>query len=113
LARQYYEALNAEGFTDATQHFRHPDIEMFDPPDFPDADRYVGEAALRKLIASYLELGWDGQFRVQNIWTRERRSWSSGRRSFVLPMGRLSGWRERSGTYCCLRAEGCAGSGST
>jgi ketosteroid isomerase-like protein len=65
LARRYYEALNAEGLTDATQHLRHPDIEVFDPPNFPDADRYVGEAALRKLIASYLELGWDGQFRVQ------------------------------------------------
>jgi ketosteroid isomerase-like protein len=65
LARQYYEALNAEGFTDATQHLRHPDIEVFDPPEFPDADRYAGEAALRKMIGSYLELGWDGQSRVQ------------------------------------------------
>jgi ketosteroid isomerase-like protein len=65
LARQYYAALNAEGVTDATQHLRHPDIEVFEPPDFPDADRYVGEAAVRKMIEGYLELGWDGQFRVQ------------------------------------------------
>jgi ketosteroid isomerase-like protein len=70
LARQYYEALIAEGgggITDATQHLRHPDMEIFDPLDFPDAGRYVGEAALRKLIDSYLEVGWDGQYRVQEI----------------------------------------------
>ena len=63
LARQYFEALN-EGM-DASEHLRHPDVEVFDPPDFPDADRYSGEPAVRKLIESYLELGWDGQYRVQ------------------------------------------------
>jgi ketosteroid isomerase-like protein len=63
LARQYFEALNAG--MDASEHLRHSDIEVFDPPDFPDADRYVGEAAVRKLIESYLELGWDGRYRVQ------------------------------------------------
>jgi ketosteroid isomerase-like protein len=63
LARQYFEALN-EGM-DASEHLRHPDIEVFDPPDFPDADRYVGEGAVRKLIDDYRELGWDGQYRVQ------------------------------------------------
>jgi ketosteroid isomerase-like protein len=66
LARQYLETFN-EGGMDASEHLRHPEIEVFDPPDFPDADRYVGEAAVRKLIDSYLELGWDGQFRVQEI----------------------------------------------
>jgi ketosteroid isomerase-like protein len=40
-------------------------MEVYDPPDFPDADRYVGEAAVRKIVESYLELGWDGQFRVK------------------------------------------------
>jgi ketosteroid isomerase-like protein len=65
LARQYFEALNLG--MDASEHLRHPDIEVFDPPDFPDADRYVGEAAVRKLIDSYLELGWDGRYRVQEI----------------------------------------------
>src|SRR5215216_6304382 len=63
LARQYFEALNVG--MDASEHLRHPDIEVFDPPDFPDADRYVGEAAVRKLIESYLELGWDGEVQVQ------------------------------------------------
>ena len=63
LARQYFDALN-KGM-DASEHLRHPDIEVFDPPDFPDADRYTGEPAVRKLIESYLELGWDGQYRVK------------------------------------------------
>jgi ketosteroid isomerase-like protein len=63
LARQYFEALNTG--MDSSEHLRHPDIEVFDPPDFPDADRHAGEAAVRKLIESYQELGWDGQYRVQ------------------------------------------------
>jgi ketosteroid isomerase-like protein len=40
-------------------------MEVYDPPDFPDADRYVGEAAVRQIVESYLGLGWDGQFRVE------------------------------------------------
>jgi ketosteroid isomerase-like protein len=63
LARQYFEALNMG--MDASEHLRHPDIEVFDQPDLPDADRYVGEAAVRKMIESRLEVGWDGQYRVQ------------------------------------------------
>jgi ketosteroid isomerase-like protein len=62
LARQYFETFNAKGL-DGTEHLRHPDIEVFDPPDFPDAGRYVGEAAIRKLVEGYMEMGWDGQFR--------------------------------------------------
>ena len=42
--------------------FWHPDIELDDPPNMPDADRYVGVAAVRERIESYLGLGWDGQF---------------------------------------------------
>jgi ketosteroid isomerase-like protein len=61
LARHYFEAYNDKG-QKGTQHLRHPDIEMFDPPNFPDADRYVGEAAVAKLVEDYLEIGWDGQF---------------------------------------------------
>jgi ketosteroid isomerase-like protein len=61
LARQYVEVFNAEGL-DGTQHLRHPEIEVHDPPDFPDADRYFGEAAVRNLVESYKKLGWDGQF---------------------------------------------------
>ena len=63
LARQYFKALKRG--MDASEHLRHPAIEVMDPPDFPDADRHVGEAAAPKLINSYLELGWDGQYRVQ------------------------------------------------
>ena len=64
LARRYVEAFNAHGL-DGTQHWRHPDIELHDPQDFPDAGRYVGEAAFRERVESYLAVGWDGQFRVE------------------------------------------------
>jgi ketosteroid isomerase-like protein len=63
LARQYFDALNVG--MDASEHLRHPDIEVFDIRDFPDAGRYVGEAAVRRMIESMLEIGWDGQYRVQ------------------------------------------------
>src|ERR671918_1571983 len=62
LARRYVEAFQAGGL-DATEPLRHPEIEAFDPPTFPDAGRYVGEAELRKVVETYLELGWDGRFR--------------------------------------------------
>jgi ketosteroid isomerase-like protein len=66
LARRYYEALNAHGRDfEATEHFRHPEMELYDPPDFPDAGRSVGEAAFRIRLESYWELGFDGQYRVQ------------------------------------------------
>jgi ketosteroid isomerase-like protein len=64
LARHYFEALNAEGF-DGTEHLRHPNIEFIDPPNLPDAGRHVGEAAFRERVESFLQAGWDGQFRVQ------------------------------------------------
>lgn len=64
LARQYVEAFNAKGL-DGTQQWRHPEIELHDPPNFPDADQYVGEAAFRERVESYLAIGWDGQFRVE------------------------------------------------
>ena len=44
--------------------FWHPDIELFDPPEFPDADRYVGAEAVKGRAESYRnEGGWDGKFR--------------------------------------------------
>jgi ketosteroid isomerase-like protein len=61
LARQYIEAFNASGL-DGVEQFWHPDIEVFDPPNFPDADRYVGEAAVRERVEGYIELGWDAHF---------------------------------------------------
>jgi ketosteroid isomerase-like protein len=64
LTRQYVEAFNAGGL-DGTQHLRHPQIEVHDPPDLPDADQHVGEAAARERVESYLELGWDGHFHVR------------------------------------------------
>jgi ketosteroid isomerase-like protein len=62
LARRYYEVFNAGG-VDATEALRHPEVEVDDPPTLPDAGRYVGEPAVRRLIESYLEVGWDGQIR--------------------------------------------------
>ncbi len=64
LARQYVEAFNRGGL-DATASLRHPEIEVFDPPDLPDADRHVGEEAVRKVVEGYLAIGWNGQFDVQ------------------------------------------------
>jgi ketosteroid isomerase-like protein len=64
LARQYVEAFNRGGL-DATESLRHPEIEVFDPPDLPDADRHVGEAAVRRVVEGYLAIGWNGYFDVQ------------------------------------------------
>jgi ketosteroid isomerase-like protein len=64
LARRYCETFNAGGL-EGTQQLRHPQMEVYDPPELPDADRYVGEEAVRKIVESYLALGWDGQFRVK------------------------------------------------
>jgi ketosteroid isomerase-like protein len=64
LARRYVEAFN-QGVLDATEHLRHPDVEVVDPPNLPDADTYVGEAAGRARVESLMAFGWDGQFRVR------------------------------------------------
>jgi ketosteroid isomerase-like protein len=64
LARRYFEGLNTEG-PHGARHMRHPDIELTDPPNFPDAGRYVGEAAVWERVEGFVEVGWDGQFRVQ------------------------------------------------
>ncbi len=64
LTREYIETFNRGGL-DATEPLRHPEIEVFDPPDLPDADRHVGEAAVRKMVENYLAIGWSGQFDVQ------------------------------------------------
>jgi hypothetical protein len=67
LARRYYEALNVHGRDlEATEHFRHPVMELHDPPDFPDADGSVGGSCTPETDRSYRELGWDGQFRIQD-----------------------------------------------
>ena len=64
VARHYFEAINAWGIGDRTEHLRHPEIEFFDPPNLPDADRSVGEAALRERRHRTMELGWDGKWHV-------------------------------------------------
>ena len=62
LARRYFEAFNAGGL-EGTENWRHPDVEVFDPPGFPDSDRHVGEAAVRARVEEIIDMGWDGQFR--------------------------------------------------
>jgi ketosteroid isomerase-like protein len=65
LAREYFETFNAGGL-DAVEQFWHPEIELFDPPNLPDADRFVGVAAVRRRTESYMEVaGWSGEFDVQ------------------------------------------------
>ena len=65
LAREYFETFNAGGL-DAVEQFWHPEIELYDPPEFPDADRYVGVAAVRRRTESYMEVGgWSGEFDVE------------------------------------------------
>jgi ketosteroid isomerase-like protein len=64
LARRYFEAFDANDMN-GTQHLRHPEMEVFDPPNLPDSQRYVGEGAIRRRMESFLEIGWDGRFSVQ------------------------------------------------
>jgi ketosteroid isomerase-like protein len=66
LARHYFEALNANPPLGDAQ-LRYPDIEVVDPPNFPDAGRHLGEAAVRERVEGFAELGWDGQYRVQEF----------------------------------------------
>ena len=61
LACRYFEAFNAGGL-DAVAQFWHPEIEVYDPPTWPDAGRHSGTAAVRQVVESYFELGWDGRF---------------------------------------------------
>jgi ketosteroid isomerase-like protein len=62
LARQYVATFNSRGL-DGVEELWHPDIEVFDPPAFPDADHHVGTDAVRTAILGYLDIGWDGRFR--------------------------------------------------
>ena len=66
LMRRYVKAFNASGLA-GTRQMRHGDVEVFDPPELPDAGRYVGERELRRVIDAYLEIGWDGQFHEPEI----------------------------------------------
>jgi ketosteroid isomerase-like protein len=66
LARLYFEALNEHGlYLEGTRHFRHPEMELLDPPEFPDTGRHVGEAAIQERVQSFIDVGWDGQYRVE------------------------------------------------
>jgi ketosteroid isomerase-like protein len=62
LARQYVETFNERGL-DGVKELWHPQIEVFEPPTFPDAGQYHGPEAVCKVVEGYLSLGWDGCFR--------------------------------------------------
>ncbi|MGI8461757.1 MAG: nuclear transport factor 2 family protein [Solirubrobacterales bacterium] len=62
LARRYVETFNSNGL-DAAESLWHPDVELVDPPQLPDADRHSGRPAMRQQVEGYVNLGWDGQFR--------------------------------------------------
>ena len=64
LARKYVETFDAGGI-EATAPLRRPDCELHDPPEFPDADSYRGEAAGAARVESLLAMGWDGKCNVQ------------------------------------------------
>ena len=112
MARRYCETFNAGGL-DGTQHLRHPQMEVHDPPNFPDADRYVGEAAVRQIVESYLALGWDGQFRVEEYLDAGEEVVVIWQARFRTAHGEAFQWIKRSLTCTSSRAERCAGSGST
>jgi ketosteroid isomerase-like protein len=61
--RRYLEEFNAAGLS-GTNHLRHPDWELLDAPELPDADRYVGAEATAR-VQSFIEAGWDGKFNVE------------------------------------------------
>jgi ketosteroid isomerase-like protein len=123
LCRRYYEAWNAGGL-DGTQDLRHPNMEVIDPPNFPDAGRHVGEAAIRERIASYREVGWDGQFRspefldageeVVVVWKMKGRSPHGGGLPLELTFAHLclfEGGRLRRVRQYLSRAEGLEAAG--
>jgi ketosteroid isomerase-like protein len=66
IVRRIYEAHNRGGI-DANELHWAPDIEAFDAPEFPDATRHVGAEQMREMLTSYMSVGWDGHFHVQEF----------------------------------------------
>jgi ketosteroid isomerase-like protein len=64
IVRRAYEAHNRGG-ADAAEPYWATDVEAFEAPEFPDAARRVGAAEFREMLRSYMEVGWDGRFEVQ------------------------------------------------
>jgi ketosteroid isomerase-like protein len=64
IVRRAYEAHNRGG-ADAAEPYWAADIEAFEAPEFPDAARRVGATEFRAMLRSYMDVGWDGRFEVQ------------------------------------------------
>jgi ketosteroid isomerase-like protein len=67
LVRQWIDAFNDGGFDAVVDRYWHDQIELIDPPELPDAGTHAGKAAVRERVESFLEFGWDGEFRVDEL----------------------------------------------
>jgi ketosteroid isomerase-like protein len=67
VVRQWVRVYNSGGLDAVIDTYWHDRIELVEPAGLPDADRYVGKEAVRPKIESYFEIGWDGQFRVEEL----------------------------------------------
>jgi ketosteroid isomerase-like protein len=65
--RRWVDAFNTGGLGAVMERYWHEDIEMFDPVGLPDADRHVGKEAVRRRVESFFEIGWDGEFQVDEL----------------------------------------------
>ena len=123
IARSYFETFNAGGL-DAVEQLWHPEIEVYDPPTWPDADRNAGKAAVRKAVEGYLDLGWDGQFQdaeffdagdeVLVVWQARGQTAAGGDWPFAATIAHLILFEEDRVRRICQyfsRAEGLAAAG--
>ena len=65
--QRWIDAFNRGGFDAVIDPYWHDEIELFDPPELPDAGQHAGKEAVRNRVEAFLELGWDGQFRVDEL----------------------------------------------
>jgi ketosteroid isomerase-like protein len=67
IVRRWIDDYNERGLEAVIDRYWHERIEMLDPPALPDAGRHVGHDAVRQRVESFIEMGWDGQFRVDEL----------------------------------------------
>jgi ketosteroid isomerase-like protein len=65
--RRWVDAFNAGGLEAVMERYWHEHIEMLDPESLPDAGRHVGKEAVRRRVESFFEVGWDGEFRIEQL----------------------------------------------
>jgi hypothetical protein len=67
VVRQWVRVYNSGSLDAVIDTYWHDRIELVEPAGLPDADRNIGKEAVRRKIESYFEIGWDGQFRVEEL----------------------------------------------